>query len=314
MEYSPDDIAAARSVQFTTYIYVSIATFWAYDYACSLHEEWDFLLQSKWGKIKYLYIVTRYLPLILLTTILYQHFLSHETSGEYRRLNNIVTGTGIVHLSMHVLVDGWYFPLTGLDFFILRTYVLWNNNKILLAAMLSTFFAFSVVAISVTLATDVPSVCTRSHFSLAFHYRLTILSTSTVVTSAIPGITGSYRTSSGIMLFLPYLLLSVFELGLMILTLIPAMQSWRMHSGRLQVVLAKHNIFYYMCGFLLSLANVLMSLLLHYSYTGTLYAFQFIILAILATRMHLHLWRTSRYTDGYDTFVHIPMSDMSSVN
>ncbi|KAG2357619.1 hypothetical protein BDR07DRAFT_1490507 [Suillus spraguei] len=302
MEYSPDDIAAARSVQFTTYIYVSIATFWAYDYACSLHEEWDFLLQSKWGKIKYLYIVTRYLPLILLTTILYQHFLSHETSSEYRRLNNIVTGLGILSVNCSEY------------FFILRTYVLWNNNKILLAAMLSTFFAFSVVAISVTLATDVPSVCTRSHFSLAFHYRLTILSTSTVVTSAIPGITGSYRTSSGIMLFLPYLLLSVFELGLMILTLIPAMQSWRMHSGRLQVVLAKHNIFYYMCGFLLSLANVLMSLLLHYSYTGTLYAFQFIILAILATRMHLHLWRTSRYTDGYDTFVHIPMSDMSSVN
>jgi hypothetical protein len=65
--------------------------------------------------------------------------------------------------------------------------VLWNNNKIVLAVMLSTFFVssqpthhtkasdrcidqtFSVVSISVTFAGTVPSACTRSHLPLVIH-------------------------------------------------------------------------------------------------------------------------------------------------
>jgi hypothetical protein len=41
----------------------------------------------------------------------------------------------------------------------------------------------------------------------------------------------------------------MFSQGLMILTLIRAIQSWRMKSSRLYVVLVKHSIFYYICGF-----------------------------------------------------------------
>ncbi|KAG1883941.1 hypothetical protein F4604DRAFT_1733815 [Suillus subluteus] len=77
MEYSSDDIAAVRSLQFAT-VSVSIATIWIYDYACSLHEEWTFLLRSHWNKVKGLYIVTRYLPSILLTANLYLSFTSNE--------------------------------------------------------------------------------------------------------------------------------------------------------------------------------------------------------------------------------------------
>ncbi|KAG1810981.1 uncharacterized protein BJ212DRAFT_1377335, partial [Suillus subaureus] len=35
----------------------------------------------------------------------------------------------------------------------------------------------------------------------------------------------------------------------LILTLIRAIQSWRINPSRLYVVLVKHNIFYYTCGF-----------------------------------------------------------------
>jgi len=38
------------------------------------------------------------------------------------------------------------------------------------------------------------------------------------------------------------------SLGLMSLTLVHAIQSWRMGSGRLHAVLVKNNIFYYACG------------------------------------------------------------------
>ncbi|KAG2354254.1 hypothetical protein BDR07DRAFT_621655 [Suillus spraguei] len=65
MEYSSDDITAARSLQFSMYIYMSTTALWIHDYACSLHEEWTFLLRSDWSKVKCLYcymIPPLYLP------------------------------------------------------------------------------------------------------------------------------------------------------------------------------------------------------------------------------------------------------------
>ncbi|KAG1803261.1 hypothetical protein EV424DRAFT_333441 [Suillus variegatus] len=100
----------------------------------------------------------------------------------------------------------------------------------------------------------------------------------------------------------------------MILTLIRAIQNWRTNPSHLYVVLVNHNISYYACGFLFSVTNVFTSLLLKYCYHTMFYNFQFIILAILATRMHLHLWQTDRHLHGSSTLASIPMSEMPSVN
>ncbi|KAG2039229.1 hypothetical protein BDR03DRAFT_952278 [Suillus americanus] len=258
-----------------------MATFWIYDYACSLHEEWIFLLRSHWCKVKGLYIVTRYLPFILLTTSLYLTFTPNGNPGKCRVFYNIDTGLCIVS------------AIFSECFFILRTYALWNNNKILLAAMASTAFAFLVASFSIAFASTVPAA---------------------YATSAIPGITGCYQSSTNFTLFIPFLLLSAFELGLMILTLIRAIQNWRITSSRLYVVLLNHNISYYACGLLFSVTNIFTWLLLQYSYQSMLHIFQFMILAILATRMHLHLWQVNRHSHRSGALVHIPISDMSSVN
>ncbi|KAG2068561.1 hypothetical protein BDR04DRAFT_766112 [Suillus decipiens] len=44
------------------------------------------------------------------------------------------------------------------------------------------------------------------------------------------------------------------------------------------------------------------------------YSFQAMTLAILATRMHLHLWQTNRRAYDSGDPVHITMSDMSPMN
>lgn len=281
MEYSSDDIAAARSLQVATYIYVSTATFWTYDYVCSLHEEWTFLLESHWNKAKCMYIVTRYLLFILLISNLYASFISNENLSKCRVSGNIATGLDIVS------------AMFSECFFILRTYALWNNNRIVLAVMLSTFFTFSAASIGVTFAGTVPSA---------------------YATSAIPGITACYQSSTNIPFFIPFILLSIFQLGLMILTLICAIQTWRKHPSRLYVVLVNHNISYYTFSLLISLTNILASLFLKYAYGNMLHDVQFAILAILATRLHLHLWRMNRHAHSSGAFEHITMSDMSFVN
>jgi hypothetical protein len=281
MEYSADDIAAAESLQLTTYTYASMAAFWIYDYACSLHEEWTFLHRSHRSKVKSLYIATRYLPFVLLTTNLYVGFTPGGNPGECQMFDNINTALCIISVTCSEC------------FFILRTYALWNKNRILLAAMLSTLSMCLVASFGISFIDVVPGA---------------------YATSAIPGITGCYYSSTSFQFFIPFLLLAGFELGLMILTLIRAIQSWRAHSSRLYVVLVKHNIFYYTCGFLFSVANVFGSMLLHYSYHTLFYYFQLMVLAILATRMHLHLWEVSQHDYDSSVPVDIPMSDVCFVN
>ncbi|KAG2122394.1 hypothetical protein BD769DRAFT_1777197 [Suillus cothurnatus] len=281
MEYSSDDIASARSLQFATYIDVSISTIWLYYYACSFHEEWTFLLRSHWSRVKCLYIVTRYLPSILFTANLYLDFTSNDNTNTCRVLGNMGSGVGVASVIFSECL------------FILRTYVVWTKNRMLLAATLSTFFTFIVA-------------------SLIIDFTASVL--TEYATSAIPGITGCYNSSTSFQLSIQYILLSVFQLGLMMLTLVRATQSWRMNSSRLYVVLVKHNVFYYTCGFLFSLVNAFTSLLLQYAYRTLLYDFQVMILAILATRMHLHLWQMNQHAYRSDALVRIPISEMSAVN
>lgn len=276
MEYSSDEIAAARSLQIATYIYVSTATFWTYDYACSLHEEWTFLLRSHWSKVKCMYIITRYLPFIFLIMDLYLKFTLNENLDKCRLLDNIGSGLSIV--------SGMFSDC----FFILRTYTIWNNNRIMLVAMLSTFFIFLVASICISFATTV---------------------SSPYVTSAIPSITGCYQSSISL-LFVPFLLFSIFQLGLVIATLIRAIQSWREHPNHLYAVLVNNNISFYTCGFLISLTNVFTSLLLQYAYSSMLHNFQFAVLAILATRLHLHLWRINQHAYVSSALMRTSMSDM----
>ncbi|KAG1814121.1 hypothetical protein EV424DRAFT_35008 [Suillus variegatus] len=290
----------SMGLQSFKYILASMATLWTYDYTCSLHEEWTFLLRSRWSKMKCLYIVTRYLPFVFLATNLSMYFIPNENSGKCRVLENTQSGLGIVLV------------IVSETFFILRTYVLWNKNRILLVSILSTFF----VSPQLTHNTQASGKCISQTFLVAsFSIVLATGVPAAYATSAIPGITGCYQSSTSLQYFIPFLLLSVFELGLIILTLIRAVQNWRINSGRLYVVLVNHNISYYACGFLFSVTNIITSLLLQYSYQTILYSFQFIMLAILATRMYLHLWQVNQHPHGStSTLTHVPMSDISFVN
>ncbi|KAG2040845.1 hypothetical protein BDR03DRAFT_997831 [Suillus americanus] len=69
-------------------------------------------------------------------------------------------------------------------------------------------------------------------------------------------------------------------------------ESWRSAKGPLYAILVKHNTFYYACGLLLSVVNVIVPVLpLSDSLSFFLpEGFEVFFLAILATRMHLHLW------------------------
>jgi len=258
-----------------------MVTFWTYDYVSSLNEEWTFLLKSRWTKVKGLYIITRYVPFLFFIGHLYLNFIPNNNPNKCQTLNTICEGISMVSV------------ICSECFFILRTYALWNKSRIVLAVMLFAFFAIIISSVCVLFATTVN-----------VPYEV----------SAIPGITGCYQGEGSFTIFIPFLLLFVFELGLLCLTFIRAIQTWRATSNALYVILTKHNIFYYACGLFFSALNIFVSLLLksQYDYNSLFQNFQLIILAILATRMHLHLWHVDRYLHGSDGLMLIPLSEMSS--
>lgn len=273
-KYSSDHIAAAISLQTYTYVYASMAMLWTYDYVRSLQEEWTFLLQSRWTKVKGLYVATRFVPFLLLTMHLYTNFIPNENPDKCKILINVCSVLSQMSGTCSECV------------FVLRTCALWKYNRFVLIVIL-TFSLASMIAIA---STGYVSTVTVSY-----------------KTSTIPGITGCYTSYN---LFVPFLLLFIIELGLMSLTLTHAIQSWWMASGRLYIVLVKNNIFYYTCALFLSGVNVIASRYLHYQYHAMFQDYQFIILAILTLRMHLHLWQVDQQVHNMDALVCISLSDV----
>lgn len=279
MEYSAAEIAVITNLQRLTYLYLSITTFWIYDYACSFHEEWRFLRQSRWTKVKVLYIITRYLPFILVAIYLCLNFIKNETPSKCSMLIN--SYSCFTQMSL----------ICSESFFVLRTYVLWKNNKIVVVCMLS--IAFTMVAASLGI-------------------RLAVIATSYFMISTIPGFPGCSWSSSSVLYLMLFIFLFAFQLGLVSLTLIRVIQNWRSAKGNLHAVLVKHNMFYYACGLVLSSMNVLVPVLVPNSvYYLVLEDFQVNILRILATRMHLHLWYLDQHMHDSDAILYTAMSDMS---
>ncbi|KAG2139596.1 uncharacterized protein EDB93DRAFT_698475 [Suillus bovinus] len=254
-------VAVAWSLHYLACIRMVQVTFWTYDYICLLDEEWTYLLQSCWTRVKALYIIARYGPIFSLILTLYLSFAPNEDLNKCRTLIEVYSCFGMISLAC----SEWIFAL--------RTCALWNNNRIVLVTILATLFV--VAATSTGL-------------------RFTAISSSYVMTSAIPGITGCYTGSGDIWYFVSLVPLLVFQLGLVSLSLIHAVQNCRTDKGNLYVIMVKHNIFYYACGVFLSATNILVPMLFSDASHRSFEDLEVSILAILATRMHLHFWHSDQ--------------------
>jgi hypothetical protein len=163
-------------------------------------------------------------------------------------------------------------------FFMIRTYALWNNNRIILVVMLFTLFVSPLSLTTHQTRGRCSTGCNScNHRRLCYCRRFIwfapplttfahIHSTFIVTISAIPGIRGCYQTSAD-RIYIMFILLLGFQLGLspeingkrkharwlmffsglVSLTIIRAIQRWRVVNGPLYDILVKHNVVYYAC-------------------------------------------------------------------
>ncbi|KAG1890526.1 uncharacterized protein F5891DRAFT_120823 [Suillus fuscotomentosus] len=138
---SPTFVHLSTMLQFQNYSFASLVASWVYDCFLILDQEVSLIHRPRWSKGSILYIVTRYMPALMLSVHLCMNYLPNE---------NFVT--------CKLLQSMWYCTaalcMTGAEgIFILRTYALWGQKKSIMGLMLST--ALSLIILNMVIALKV---------------------------------------------------------------------------------------------------------------------------------------------------------------
>ncbi|TFK63338.1 hypothetical protein BDN72DRAFT_328495 [Pluteus cervinus] len=255
--------AAADAIRATQYFTLASSTVYLYDLFLTLGLEIDLLWSSKWTLMKVLYLIQRYLPLIdmVITMMIWQF-------GEITDLRTCAK-----------LLDGssWsYLVGMTLSEIILtrRTLAVWGNTmKIRIGLFL---FALGCILPLYLLLGEY-------HLNETFSYH----------SIPVPGFYCFITGRSGLRSYLSWMLLAVYDIGLLILIAIPAFRAYKTgDAGRstLFQVVYRDGVLYYLYTAGLSVLNVLVILDVQGNYASLLItSLERSLYSILASHVVLHI-------------------------
>lgn len=256
------------SYQALTYCYAAIAFLFLYDYSLMFSDELLFLRESKRGATKALFITARYSPFVVFVIRVYMDSVSDPDINKCHSFDLVVR----------------VFTLFAIEcsegLFIIRAYALWRKSKRILALILVTFLTSIIIAVAVALTSGGGVTFSKPPVST---------------------FTGCYLVSQGHLLYIAFIVLIVFELELVILVGIQVFKSYRESGSRLLKILVRQSAIYYACGLFWSAVNIFTLLLLKDDYNSSLEYFQIGVHTILATRMHMSLWKADRRDEIVET-------------
>ncbi|KAG2363496.1 hypothetical protein BDR07DRAFT_915559 [Suillus spraguei] len=218
--------SSGRTLLNLNYAYVSTTVIWVYDYIITFDDELAFIQKSRWGKVKILYLLCRYLPFLLLAADTYQVLqpaLPLSLCQTYFEINSWLEGITLVAAEC---------------MFILRTYAIWGRSRRVLIILFGCFFAIliPVVYILITFGNSV-----------------------TTSEPPIPNITSCYNVGESRIIVAAYVLLVVGEFEILSFTLYRSIKNYKSvaNNNPLLNILIQHNIFYFICGLFFSLLVIL---------------------------------------------------------
>ncbi|KAG2150571.1 hypothetical protein DEU56DRAFT_908804 [Suillus clintonianus] len=278
------------SYQALTYCYAAIAFLFLYDYSLMFSDELLFLRESKRGATKALFITARYSPFVVFVVRVYMDSVSDPDINKCHSFDLVVR----------------VFTLFAIEcsegLFIIRAYALWRKSKRILALILVTFLTSIIIAVAVALTSGGGVTCLYLHFVAVC--KLSDFSANQLELVSKPPVstfTGCYLVSQGHLLYIAFIVLIVFELELVILVGIQVFKSYRESGSRLLKILVRQSAIYYACGLFWSAVNIFTLLLLKDDYNSSLEYFQIGVHTILATRMHMSLWKADRRDEIVET-------------
>ncbi|KIJ66646.1 hypothetical protein HYDPIDRAFT_108548 [Hydnomerulius pinastri MD-312] len=224
--FSPDIIAALVSLQTRNYIYASVAAFWTYDYCLKWDEDYEFVFRTPWRSSKLLYLIARYSPFCLLAAHLYLNLLPNESVMTCTLLDNI--SSLFTALSM----------MSAECIFMLRAWALWGRSRRILCLIVGSFLLILALDMFVSFGVAKPSQI------------------APVPPEAQGSLTGCYTVHHDKAQMIPFAMIVVFELEVLALTFIRAVESYSQRRSELLKILLQHNVFYFSCGLVFSGVNI----------------------------------------------------------
>lgn len=153
---------------------------------------------------------------------------------------------------------------------ILRTWAIWNGNRIILIVLLTV-----LVVMASACCYPVKVYISKTHFIAA--------------DTLSPHLRGCFVTASTRLVTVPWIAYTVFDFVIVVLTMIKGLQHLKHVSSGFIVSLYRDGLLYFVYLFVISLGNILVLYLAPAEYTILLAELQRVFYTILSCRIILHL-------------------------
>ncbi|KAH8119853.1 hypothetical protein DFH11DRAFT_1739165, partial [Phellopilus nigrolimitatus] len=249
-------VVALQQMRYTQYFDVASMTILTYDYLITFNAEKRLIWPSSWSLPKVLFLLTRYLPFIDTSIALWQHLKPFMTQR----------GCTVAYMS-----TGWLILLGILVaeiILLLRTWAVWERSRSIgigLSIWTAALWISNMVCLGIFL--------------------------KSVKFSPLPfGLSGCLVVSGNTILSINWILLMIFEAGILGLMVVKAVQKYRIQRSTIiyKAVYRDGSIFYVYL-FVFSLANVIVILTLPHGFFNMLSSIERVTHSILTARILLNL-------------------------
>jgi len=240
-----------------TYLDVASAALLVYDFILTFQSEVTLIWPSKWNVVKVLFFLTRYLPFIDMSLVLF-----------YQTKTNIDVQT----CQMTYFPAGWLI-VVGITIaeiiLMVRTWAIWGRSR-RIAIFLGVACASALIPVLVI-----------------EHYFLKSLVFSPYPNPATPG---CLLTAGSPVIAVSFIIVILFETFVLILTLIKGVQHYRVAGNRgFVAVLYRDGILFYIYLFIISLVNLIVIVTAPRELADILAIFQHVLHSCLSARILLNL-------------------------
>ncbi|EJD38839.1 hypothetical protein AURDEDRAFT_172159 [Auricularia subglabra TFB-10046 SS5] len=283
MEQLQPLIASLERGRVVHYVHLAAACAFAYDHLTTFSAEVSLIWHAQWGAGKVLFLIVRYItwPELFLVTYI-------EMFNIRPRVCNV-----IFSYSAWSIMIGVTFAEMVL---ILRTWAIWGGRRAVLVVLSALLFCMTI---------------SNSYLIGSF------LSGAQCRASAhIKGVQGCVLVSASNRIGIAWISITVFELGVVIMTLIKGIEHFKHGSSNLLSSLYRDGILYFIFLFAMSLANVVFLYTSPQEYLVLLGEMQRAFHAILACRIILHLrsaTATAVHTSSMGAHGRLPAAHSTSV-
>ncbi|KAF7370141.1 hypothetical protein MSAN_00644400 [Mycena sanguinolenta] len=246
----------AWRLQLVKYFCAASLTLQGYDWLICLNREIDTIWLRPWRGVKVLYLVSRYIPFVHLGSALYYYVAPEPTMLMCQTLDAAATWFTAVGI------------IVSEAMLMMRTYAIFNCSKKILV------FLLAMLAVLVGVAFPTLVVFLRS---VQFGQPPT------------GTISGCYPVSGSEIIFVAFIAILLFETIIVALTVYSALKHYRRKSSPIIKVLYRDSLFFFLCIFSITLANVLVAALLPIDSAHLLNRLQASIHSIVSTRIIFHL-------------------------